>query len=508
MAEIFKPIYHIDPVTGKRCNAGTPGAVRKKSPTWWIRHYVGGKRFKVKGYTDKKATENKAAELERRAIRLAEGIIEPSDVHGKKPLAEHLADYVRYLTAKGNTAKHVAVTETRIRACLDGCRFVMVADVQPSAVLSFLDDLRKPTEVKGKKTKGASIATANYYLVAVKGFSRWLWRDRRVPSDPLAGLAKLANGETDIRHARRELSPDELGFLLDTVARSKRAFRYLSGMDRHVLYVTAAGTGLRTGELASLTPTSFDLEATPPVVRVQAANTKNKKEAELPLTAEVADILRGYLAGRPDDAPVWPGTWSNAASAKMIRLDLKEARKEWLQSFQDARQRAEAEAGDFLAYRDAAGGVADFHSLRHLFVSRVVRSGATPKVAQELARHCDVRLTLGRYAHVALHDLTAAVDALPDLLQPSREREALRLTGTDGNRINGKNSLGPFLGPQLAKTADFGGQARTENVKRPDDVNHGEIKENVRFPGEELKEAPPGFEPGMADLQSTALPLG
>src|SRR5438874_11299637 len=108
MAEIFRPAYHVDPATGKRVNAGTPGAIRKKSPTWWIRYYTpDGQRHKVKGYPDKKATETKAAELERRGIRLDAGIIEPSDVHAKTPLAEHLADYIRYLTAKGNTGKHV-----------------------------------------------------------------------------------------------------------------------------------------------------------------------------------------------------------------------------------------------------------------------------------------------------------------------------------------------------------------------------------------------------------------
>jgi hypothetical protein len=67
------------------------------------------------------------------------------------------------------------------------------------------------------------------------------------------------------------------------------------------------------------------------------------------LPAEVAEVLRDYLAGRPAGAPIWPGTWSTTASAKMIRADLEEAREAWLQSFQDPRQRAEAEQSDFLA---------------------------------------------------------------------------------------------------------------------------------------------------------------
>jgi hypothetical protein len=38
MAEIFRPEYHVDPATGKRCPAAHAGAVRKKSPPWWIRY--------------------------------------------------------------------------------------------------------------------------------------------------------------------------------------------------------------------------------------------------------------------------------------------------------------------------------------------------------------------------------------------------------------------------------------------------------------------------------------
>src|SRR5688572_15871071 len=131
MAQIFRPEYRVDPATGKRVNAGFAGAVRKKSPTWWIRYYTpDGKRHKVKGYRDRKATENKAAELERRGIRIDAGLVDPGDEHAKKPLADHLADYAAYLTAKGGTAEHVELTQGRVCACLDACRFVRMSDLQ------------------------------------------------------------------------------------------------------------------------------------------------------------------------------------------------------------------------------------------------------------------------------------------------------------------------------------------------------------------------------------------
>ena len=320
-------------------------------------------------YPDKKATETKAAELERRGIRIDAGLVDPADVHAKRPLAEHAEDFRRYLAAKGNTSEHVGHTMSRLLACLDGCRFIKIGDLQPSAVVGFLADLR---------AAGKSIATANYYLVATKSFTRWLWRDKRVAADPLAGMSKLAHADTDVRHARREWSADECLRLFEAARTSNRPYRFLTGPDRFALYLTSAGTGLRASELASLTPASFELDATPAVVRLQSAYAKNRKQAELPLPAEVADVLRDYLASKPADLPIWPGTW-NQDAAEMIRGDLNEAREQWLQSIQDARQRTQAEQSDFLAYCDTEGRFIDFHALRHTYISRIVRSGATPK---------------------------------------------------------------------------------------------------------------------------------
>ncbi|MCX5653814.1 MAG: tyrosine-type recombinase/integrase [Planctomycetota bacterium] len=73
---------------------------------------------------------------------------------------------------------------------------------------------------------------------------------------------------------------------------------------------------------------------------------------------------------------------------------------------------------------------ADFHALRHTYVSRLVRSGANIKVAQELARHSTPMLTLGRYAHVQLVDQTRALDALPSIDATRANVEALAATGT------------------------------------------------------------------------------
>ena len=57
--------------------------------------------------------------------------------------------------------------------------------------------------------------------------------------------------------------------------------------------------------------------------------------------------------------------------------------------------------------------VARRRHFRHLFITRLEQAGISPKMAQTLARHSDVRLTLGVYTHVGKQDQTAAIEALP-----------------------------------------------------------------------------------------------
>ena len=102
---------------------------------------------------------------------------------------------------------------------------------------------------------------------------------------------------------------------------------------------------------------------------------------------------------------LFPGTWAKRAF-QMLRNDL-----------------------------DAAGiayvtddGVADFHSLRHTFISNLVAGGVHPKLAQQLARHSTITLTMDRYSHVGLLDMNAALQSLPTVTAP--ESQTMRATGT------------------------------------------------------------------------------
>ena len=72
--------------------------------------------------------------------------------------------------------------------------------------------------------------------------------------------------------------------------------------------------------------------------------------------------------------------------------------------------------------------IADFHSLRNTFISNLVAGGVHPNVAQQLARHSSITLTMDRYSHLGLIDMTAGLAALPTIVAP--DSQTMKATGT------------------------------------------------------------------------------
>jgi hypothetical protein len=197
-------------------------------------------------------------------------------------------------------------------------------------------------------------------------------------------------------------------------------------------YRVAGSTGFRANELRSLISESFDLDAVPPTVTIEAGYSKRRKRDVQPLPPAMVEPLRAWLAGFEPGSRVFEGIAGD--TARMLRSDLTAARSAWVKAGGSDEEQARREATDFLSYRDAQGHVADFHSLRVLFISRVVASGASMKEAQTLARHSTPVLTMNVYSRASLLDVAGAVEGVGEMLtrQPSRpEPQEMRATGTD-----------------------------------------------------------------------------
>lgn len=98
----------------------------------------------------------------------------------------------------------------------------------------------------------------------------------------------------------------------------------------------------------------------------------------------------------------------------MMKLDLEQARGDWIeQAGKNKKERKRREESDFLQYQDESGLYADFHANRHTFISNLAKSGVSPKVAQTMARHSDINLTMNVYSHVNMEEQAAAILVLP-----------------------------------------------------------------------------------------------
>src|SRR5262245_9571232 len=157
MASLYKKtVTRIDAKTGKSSKA--------KSAKWWIKYRDADDIVRrVPGYTDKAATQQEAARLERQAELGRAGVRDPYAKHRGRPLAEHLADFERHLSDKGDTEDQVKLVTSRVRKVVEGCKFKVIEDISPSKVEAFLAELRKD---------GASIQTSNHYLRSIKQFTR------------------------------------------------------------------------------------------------------------------------------------------------------------------------------------------------------------------------------------------------------------------------------------------------------------------------------------------------
>jgi len=328
-------------------------------------------------------------------------------------------------------------------------------------------------------SRGVAARTVNAHFAALVALCNWAVSDNRMPWNPLARLRKL-DERADRRRERRALTADELRRLLaaarlrplaeygrptvkrpDAAGRENRRSRRTwtrapltfdvleaaaargrevlagrpdfvaklerCGRERALIYKTLVLTGLRKGELASLTVGQLVLDGLQPYVALAAADAKSGHAAEIPLRADLVDDLRTWLAEQLDAA-------RDAAQAKGLPLPARlpddaplfNVPADLVRAFdRDLRV-----AG--IPKRDDRGRVLDIHALRHTFGTHLSKGGVAPRVAQAAMRHSTLELTMNVYTDPRLLDVAGALDVLPDLPLDGRpDAERMRATGTN-----------------------------------------------------------------------------
>ncbi len=326
------------------------------------------------------------------------GLLQGFMLAAASPLAEHAADWIKSLRAKGVTAKRLSLLAYRMRKLAEDCRVVLWSQLTPDTLRQFFSAMRDGPD-------GVNIRTRNAYVQTIKQFCGWMVREGRATQSPAIGFSGL-NAKLDRRHVRRAFGVDEIRRLLGA-AESGKPWRGVAGHERAMIYRLAVETGLWAGEIRALTRQCFRLDEKPPVVELAAEFTKNRQYAVLELRPDTASLLKDFLTNKLPTAPAF-NMPTTSITARMLKADLSAAG---------------------MAYADDAGRVLDFHSLRHTCGAWLAASGAHPKVIQSIMRHSTITLTMDTYGHRLVEQESQALAKLPDLSLPPESR-SLRATGT------------------------------------------------------------------------------
>lgn len=299
----------------------------------------------------------------------------PGNAHGK--LQDLQEQFVQHLRDRGMAHNHITMVNSTITAAIKAMDAGSVGELSAPRVDAWLAGLRKD---------GKAVWTTNGHLQRLKSFVNWMVLHGHARANPLASVRKL-NPDLTRKRVRRILEPEELRHLIISVSKHEPAGG-LSGPDRAMIYWLAAETGLRAGEITSLTVGAFDFTAG--TVTVEASTSKRRRRDTLPLRKDLAAALKKAMGKRHHGEKVWPLSHPRHLGP-MITQDLKAAGIKPV----------------------TKAGVVDFHSLRHGFITLLARSGVPLHMTAELARHSSVELTRKYYMHLTHEDTRGALDSLP-----------------------------------------------------------------------------------------------
>ena len=370
-----------------------------------------GDKSKV-AYRDKQASQAFAERLERDAARIAEGLLDPVDEQLRKPIGDHLEDFMASRVGRANAEWTEKQVRNRIERVITETRTNRLIDLDPIAIERFFT----AHEIEG--------TTRNEYVGSLDQFMKWASDVGRLEKNPLRTLLKTPRRKITPKHPRRALSPDELVKLLEATVRrplveamtvrtgknkgrlianvrgSVKARLELLGRHRRIAYLVAIWSGLRRLELKALEWRDAHFDTDPPRIEPRRQTTKSRRADVIYLHPQIEDelaVMKPHGA-KPTD-PVLP----EVPSMGVLKRDL-------------------AFAG--IDYGDADIGFADFHSMRMSLNTLMATAGVPLRVRQQHMRHTDPRLTELTYMDERHLPMAEQIGKLPPLLPPSRSTES------------------------------------------------------------------------------------
>jgi integrase len=297
-------------------------------------------------------------------------------------------------------------------------------------------------QVWRKEQSGKAPKTLNEYLATLSAFWTWLRKQGRVGVNPFE-LVERTDTRGKERIKRRALSDKEAVRLLEVAGENRLA------------YMLPLYAGLRRTEVKTLRWSNLVLSESGGLLRIHAAVNKNRKEQTLPLHPDLARALQQHkpAVAKEDDLVLENGV----PKMKTVRADL-------------------AKAG--IPFLDGRGWRVDYHALRTTFITRLSKLKVHPRLAMELARHSDLRLTMKNYTDAGQLLLQEVMESLPGL------------NATGDSRIDSRSLVpaGQTMSPVVTDAAGVREQEFAENTEgrccKPPLITPGNEKSEWRREGD------------------------
>ncbi len=343
------------------------------SPKWYIEFRdAGGSQHRRPASIYKREAEGLLRELEGAARRQALGI-DPTPPPSSESNLEDLVDaYLEDAQARLKPRTHRDYTDS-LGELLLGQRNGFSRSTKPEHLTDL--NVRWAQAYQQRALAHSSPRTVNKKLRAVIQFLSWAVRAEVLQSNPLQHLQMLPQQSME---ESRALSQEEIQSLLR-----------VSSEEAQGIWTFFLETGMRKGEVASLTWSQVDFEHE--LITVDASKSKNHRSRLIPMTSRVRDLLQ-----------------KKRAEAVCARRESVFPSIDSYTSFYEGCLKV------FRRSCSKAGieGV-NIHSLRRTFTVRMLEAGASPAVVQRLLGHSTANLTLEVYAKVCAGDLSRAMQLLP-----------------------------------------------------------------------------------------------
>jgi integrase/recombinase XerD len=242
--------------------------------------------------------------------------------------------------------------------------------------------------MRDKREHGVQSRSIARKLSCLRGFYRWLLRDKRVGRDPTVNIEAPASWKV----LPKSLAESEVNEMLERtgVAARSEAADGLALRDHAMLELLYAG-GLRVGEIVALRQEDLRLETASVQVR-----GKGDKERIVPLHAKAVAAIEAYVVrGRPGlvkQIPSGNDRKKSNGNGFLVR-----------ELFLSVRGRA-LTAQSVWQMVKSVNSHASPHKLRHSCATHMVEHGADLRTVQTLLGHVDIATTQV-YTHLAIDRL-------------------------------------------------------------------------------------------------------